>query len=118
MADERRVDVDAAEVVEPADGHDTQPVELATHHGHVQRAAAEVEHDQALQRRDLLAEYPHAVRCGRDRLVDQLDRAERGDPRGGEQHLAPLRTPVRRAGQYGRTGRVHTRLECLGDDAA
>jgi len=104
VPDEGRVDVDPAEVVQAADGQHPQPVRVAPHHGDVQRAAAEVEHEQAAAGRDRRAEHLGAVGRGRDRLVEQPHLGQPGRAGGGAQHVAPLRTPVCRAGQGDRAG--------------
>ena len=102
VPDQRRVHIDPAQVVQAADGQYPHPVRVAAHHGHVQRAAAEVEDEQAPAGRAGLAEYLGAVRGGGDRLVDQAHLGQAGRPGRRAQDLAPLRTPVGRAGQRDR----------------
>ena len=122
VADEGRVDVDAAEVVEAADAEDPQAARvagagrLAADHGHVEGATAEVEHGQGLQRGDLLAEDAQAVGGGGDRLVDEDDGAEVGGAGRLEQDTAALAAPVGGAGEHGGADRVDPGLQRLVGD--
>ena len=116
VADEGRVDVEAAEVVETAGGQDRQAGRFALHDGDVQGAAAEVEDGEDLADADAMAEHVQAVRGGGDRLLDQVDVAEPGPPGGFPQDVAPGGAPVRRAGQHRTAGRVGAGVRRLDGD--
>ncbi|MDN3243467.1 hypothetical protein QWI33_27380 [Glycomyces tritici] len=104
---EGHVDVEAAEVVEAADGEGAEAsgvVVLAADHGHVEGAAAEVEDGDGAAARDVLAEDLGAVGGGGDGFGEEADAAEPGEDGGAFEDGAADRAPVGGVGQDGLGG--------------
>jgi hypothetical protein len=96
VADDRRVDVEAATLGQPLGGEHLEAVLDAAHHRRVERAGAQVvDHERAARPHSRVAEPDEHAR-GRDRFGHQRDRAQPGALRRGHEDAAPGLRPGRR----------------------
>jgi hypothetical protein len=97
--DDRGVEVEAADVVDPVDGGHLEAGLDPAHGAGVERAGTQVVDDQRLAERDVAVEDAREVVGRRHRLGNQGDRAQPGRLRGVEQCPAPHGAPAGRIGQ-------------------